>query len=183
MSSKYKIYNGQRPYFITFATVQWIDVFTRHIYKEIIVENLVYCINNKGLILHAFVIMSNHIHIIASAIKGYSLSDILRDFKKYTSKKIVNEIQDNVQESRKSWMNWIFASAGKNNTNNKDFQFWQQDNHPIELLTNEMMDQKIEYIHLNPVQQGIVREASHYIYSSASNYETGKGIIDIMRID
>ncbi len=88
MSSKYTISDHQAPHFITFATVQWVDALSRPIYKDIIIDSLKHCQEYKGLILHAYVIMNNHVHLIASAEEGYNLSAILRDFKKHTSKKI-----------------------------------------------------------------------------------------------
>ncbi len=79
-------------------------------------------------------------------------------------------IGNNRQESRKDWMLKIFSAAGKQNSNNKNYQFWQQDNHPIELYDNYMMDQKLEYIHNNPVEAGIVLSPEDYLYSSDKNY-------------
>ena len=124
MSSKYSIKDHQRPHFITFATVQWVDALSRPIYKDVIIESLRFCQVNKGLILHAFVIMNNHVHLIASAKEGYNLSDILRDLKKHTSKTLLEMIEnDDYTESRRNWMLWLFESAGKKNSNNKKYQF------------------------------------------------------------
>ena len=136
MSSKYKINDHQSLHFITFATVEWVDALSRPLYKDVIIESLKFCTINKGLALYAYVIMSNHVHLIASAKEGYNLSDILRDFKKHTSKTLLVMIAENKQESRRSWMLWLFQSAGSKNSNNKKFQFWRQDNRPIELSTN-----------------------------------------------
>lgn len=104
MSRAYKFHNSEGLYFISFATVGWIDVFTRRIYKEILIESIKYCQKNKGLGLYAWCIMSNHVHMIVKAKDGYVLSDIIRDLKKYTSKEIIKAIEDNIQESRKEWM-------------------------------------------------------------------------------
>ena len=181
MSSKYQIKDPDGVYFITFATVQWVDVFTRLVYKDIVVNSLKYCQEEKGLELFAWVIMSNHVHLIARAQEGYHMSDILRDLKKYTSKKIIEAI-DHPQESRKSWMLWIFKSAGERNPNNENFQFWQQDNHPIQLVSEAMIDQRLNYLHQNPVKAGIVLEPHEYKYSSAINYADGKGLLDVVLI-
>ncbi|RCH53859.1 transposase [Mucilaginibacter hurinus] len=170
MATRYRFGNNELPHFITFAVVNWIDVFTREAYKEILLGSLKFCIENKGLRLHAWVIMSNHVHLIASAKEGVKLSDIMRDFKKYTSWQIIAAIKENLQESRKDWMLWMFKRAGSKNINNDVYQFWQQDNHPIELSTNLMMDQRLDYLHQNPVKAGIVTEAQHYKYSSAVDY-------------
>lgn len=100
MSEKYKFYDSRQPHFISFATIQWIDIFIRRIYSEIIVDSLDYCINNKGLILNAWCIMTNHIHLIARS-ENQEIGDIMRDMKKFTSKEIVNTIKGNSAESRK----------------------------------------------------------------------------------
>jgi putative transposase len=183
MPSKYAISDHQKPHFVSFATVQWVDALSRPDYKNVIIESLKYCQIKKGLILHAFVIMNNHIHLIASAKEGFNLSDILRDFKKHTSKTLLREILHNEKESRRSWMKWIFESAGKQNSNNKNFQFWRQDNRPIELSTNEMMDQRLDYLHDNPVVEGIVYEPEQYVYSSAVNYAGGDGLLEVEFLD
>lgn len=80
MPSKYKFGDHQRPHFITFAVVEWVDALSRPYYKDVLIESLKYCQENNGLLLHAYVIMNNHVHLIASAKLGFSLSDIMRDF-------------------------------------------------------------------------------------------------------
>lgn len=170
MATRYRFGDSEKPHFITFSVINWIDVFSRETYKEVFNESLKYCIDNKGLVLHAWVIMSNHVHLIASATPGYQLADIIRDMKKFTSRAIIAAIQDNIQESRKDWLLWMFKRAGERNSNNNTYQFWQQDNHPIELSSNEMMDQRLTYLHENPVKAGYVWESQHYKYSSAIDY-------------
>jgi hypothetical protein len=75
-----------------------------------------------------------------------------------------------MQESRRELLMWLFEKAGTHNPNNTRYQFWQQNNHPIELNTNEKLDQRLNYIHKNPVKAGIVRHPEDYLYSSAGNY-------------
>ena len=180
MATRYRFGDNERPHFITFSVINWIDVFSRENYKEILVQSLQYCISNKGLILHAWVIMSNHVHLIASAKEDYQLTDIMRDLKKFTSKAINAAINENIQESRKDWLIWMFKRAGARNSNNDTYQFWQQDNHPIELTTNDMMEQRLNYLHENPVKAGYVWSAEHYKYSSAVDYYTDeKGLLPI----
>lgn len=180
MPSKYVINDHQKPHFITFATIEWVDALSRPYYKDIIIESLRFCQNQKGLVLYAYVIMNNHVHLVASAKEKYNLSDILRDLKKHTSKTLLEEIQNNDRESRRKWMMWLFESAAKRNSNNKYYQFWQQNNRPIELSSNEMMDQRLEYLHNNPVEEGIVYEPEQYVYSSATDYAGGKGVLEIV---
>lgn len=112
MPSKYKIRDQQNLHFITFATVNWIDALSRPEYKDITVDSLNFCVVNKGMDLFVWVIMSSHVHLIAAANENYNLSDILRDLKKITSKKIIEAINSNRIESRKEWMLWMFARAG-----------------------------------------------------------------------
>ena len=181
MEGKYKISNPEGIYFITFSVVGWIDIFTRNRYREIFVDSLNYCIENKGLTLYSWVLMSNHVHLVARAEKG-NLSDIMRDLKRHTSKSILHNINE-AGESRSKWMLYLFKEAGARNNNNKDFQFWQQDNHPIELTSNEMIDQKIEYTHQNPVTNGIVSLPEHYVYSSAADYCGEKGLVKITLLE
>ena len=183
MPSKYKINNHQDIYFITFAVVEWVDALSRPYYKDILIDSFKHCQQNKGLIIYAYVIMNNHVHMIESAAEGYNLSDILRDMKKFTSKKIIAAIEDNIQESRKSWMLWLFRSNGERNFNNQVYQFWQQDNHPICLDNTIMLKQRLNYLHNNPVKDGIVEEPQHYVYSSARDYTGVKGLLDIILLD
>src|SRR5690554_5108952 len=115
----FKIHNHQQPHFITFAVVDWIDVFTRPIYKKVIVDSLNYCRDNKGLQIHGWCLMPNHLHLVVSAKEEYNLSDILRDFKRHTAKAILKDLQVNQKESRRVWMLWMFKRAGSKNPNNK----------------------------------------------------------------
>lgn len=181
MGRKYTIVDSTRAHFVSFATVNWVDVFVRRIYCEIIVDSLNYCIDNKGLELHAWCIMSSHVHLIISSEKD-NLSDILRDLKRHTSKTILNAIEENAQESRREWMLWMFGRAGKHNANNEKYQFWQQDNHPIQLSTPEMLMQRLNYLHNNPVVSGSVSKPEDYFYSSAIDYSGGKGLLPLVMI-
>ncbi|MEZ5008112.1 MAG: transposase [Chitinophagales bacterium] len=181
MSSRYKINNPDGIYFLSFATVGWIDVFIRKEYKEVLVESLKYCQKHKGLEIYSWVIMSNHIHLVASSKTG-DLSGTLRDFKKFTASELIRRIKSNPKESRRDWMLSLFSEFGASNSQNKNYQFWQQNNQPKELLrdANSFAQQKIDYIHNNPVVSGIVDEAQHYLYSSARDYCDDKGLIDIV---
>lgn len=179
MSTKYKPGDDAVPHFVTFSVVGWIDVFSRESYKEIMLDSLQYCQEHKGLLLHAWVIMSNHVHLIISS-QTNKIEYIVRDLKKYTSKKIITAITQNPAESRKEWMLNIFRFTGSNNKNNKEYQFWKQDYHPIELDTHEKLQQRLDYLHDNPVRAGLVREPWEYKYSSAMDYYTNeKGLLKI----
>lgn len=177
----YKIRNQSAIHFITFAVVEWVDVFTRKEYRDIVLESIRYCQAEKGLLVHSWCIMSNHLHLVISA-KNENLSDVLRDFKKFTSKKIVEAIAANEKESRRDWMLRIFQTEGDKNSRNKNYQFWRRDNQPQELYSPAFIFQKINYIHNNPVEAGLVERQEHYLYSSAKDYyETKKcGLLDLV---
>ncbi len=129
--------------------------------------------------MYAWCLMTNHLHLIISSDGTNKQEDILRDFKKFTSKRCIELIESNPHESRRNWMLWIFKSAGDKNSNNATYQFWRQDNHPIELDSNELMDQKLKYIHHNPVEEDIVDVPEEYLYSSARNYARRTGLIEV----
>jgi len=167
---------------MTFTVVGWVDVFTRLSYKNVVIESLKYCTYEKGLIVHAYVIMSNHIHLIISAKMNCRLSDIIRDFKRHTSKVIINKILSDGKESRSEWMLNLLRYYAKYNMNNETYQFWQRDNKPIELQSSKWINQKLAYIHLNPVRAGIVDCAKDYIYSSAGQYLGKEGLVPIVDI-
>ena len=179
MSTAYKFSNPDGSYFMSSAVVEWVDVFTSRIYRDMLLDSLRYCQKEKGLIIFAWCIMSNHIHLIIASDGHNKLSGIIRDFKKFTASKIIKAIQLERGESRRSWMLRIFERAGKQNSNNVNYQFWRQDNHPIELQSNRFMDQKLDYLHLNPVQAGTVEMPEDYLYSSARDYAGKKGLLDI----
>jgi len=109
-----------------------------------------------------------------------NLSNIIRDLKRHTSKALIKAISENNKESRREWMLWMFRRAGQRNPNNETYQFWQQNNHPIALSTKEMVEQRLDYLHNNPVEAGLVDEAHKYLYSSAVDNCGGKGLIEII---
>jgi putative transposase len=178
MSRKYKFHNKEGLYFVSFAVVYWIDVFVRPLYNDILVESLIYCKNNLGLELYCWCIMPSHVHLIFRA-KENNPDVVLGRFKEYTSKQMVKAINENLQESRKDWMLWMFKRAGSKSSNVKSCQFWQHNNKPIELWSAEVINQKADYLHNNPVAAGFVSEAWHWKYSSAIDYSGGKGLIEI----
>ena len=167
----YKISDQYGLYFLTFTICGWVDVFTRKETKQIIVESLDYCIKNKGLVLYGYVIMTNHIHLIARAgEKTTGLSDIIRDFKKHTSKEIIKWMNESNKESRKEWMQVVFKFHAKLNSNNSEYQIWQQNSHPKIIVQPRFARQKLNYIHYNPVRAGFVDYPEEYSYSSYRNY-------------
>lgn len=167
----YNIDDQYDTYFVTFTVVGWVDIFSRLECRDIIIDSLKYCSEQKGLSVHAYVIMTNHIHLLVTAQEDSNgLSAIIRDFKRHTAKQLIQWITESKNESRREWMDILFKHHGKNNLRNKNYQIWIQDNHPMHCIHPRFTNQKINYIHNNPVKAGIVRNAQDYYYSSAGNY-------------
>lgn len=181
MSRNYKIHNSQGIYFISFATIGWVDVFTRPRYKEILIESLEWCQEHKGLMIHGWCIMTSHVHLIISteSKEEKALSRTIGSLKTFTSQKLLADIKASADESRREWMLDLFRIAGAANSNNVTNQFWQQHNKPIELWSPEVMMQKLIYLHQNPVVEGFCESAVHYPYSSAVDYAGGQGKLKI----
>ena len=158
------------------------QVFIRNEYKNILIESWKYCQKNKGLNIYAWIIMTSHVHMIISS-RNNKLENIVRDMKSYTSSKIKKAIKEHPQESRKEWILWMMEHAGRKDSNNNNFQFWQQHNKPIELTNDKIIQQKLDYIHNNPIKEGIVFKAEDYVFSSAVDYCGEKGMLDIVLIE
>ncbi len=128
--------------------------------------------------VYAYCFMPSQVHLIFRS-ENEDPSGLLRDFKGYTSKKLIKSIAENLQESRKEWLFWMMDKAGKKNVTVTHRQFWQQHNKPIELWTDTVIQQKIEYIHNNPVQSGFVTDPIDWKYSSARNYQDDHTVLEI----
>jgi putative transposase len=177
-TTSYRIKDENGLYFLTCATVEWIDVFTKPRYKNIFTDSVNYCIENKGLTVFGWVLMTNHFHMIAKAQEGYKLSGILRDMKKHITKQILSMLKEE-SDSRKEWILKEMRAAGERNSKEQKYQLWRNDNHPIQLLKSKTIEQKLNYIHANPVKEGIVSKPEDYIYCSAQDYIGLEGRINI----
>jgi len=168
---------SDKAYYITMTVVGWLDVFTRKNHRDVLIESLKYCQKEKGLIIYAYVIMSNHIHMIVQTSEPHQIKDTIRDFKKFTSKKILFQIQ-NEPESRREWMLKIFEDEAEQSKKHKTYKFWQVGNHAIEVFTEKFIWDKINYIHENPVRAGLVKQQWDWVYSSASNYQDEESVLE-----
>ncbi|MEQ8478985.1 transposase [Fulvivirga sp.] len=142
---RYKIQDQQACYFITMTVVYWIDVFSRKEYRDIIVDSLNYCTDQKGLKLYAWVVMSNHVHIVGQVESELGMSGFLRDFKKYTSKRIIEAIVE-ISESRRDWLVDKFSFEAKRTGRAENYKLWKDDNHAIDMSDINLVN-KIDYIH------------------------------------
>jgi putative transposase len=172
MSEKYKFRDLSGIYFITLVIVGWVDLFTRWELKHVIIDSLRYCQKEKGLVMHAWCLMPSHLHMIISS-GDTEMSSILRDFKKYTSKEVINTIK-RIDESRKDWILDLFGEVADHLKRVKNYKVWQDGNHPEILDSALLLDQKLDYLHNNPVADEIVDEPEEYRYSSARDYYTKK---------
>lgn len=173
----FKIRDQAGLYYMTFTVVGWIDIFSRQVYRDVFLKNLQHCRSHKDLSLGGYVIMTNHVHVIWQSRSG-KLSDTLRDFKSYCTKQFIEIIQTE-NESRKDWLLHMFRFHANRTNKNKEFKIWTNNNHPEEITSMEFMMIKLNYIHENPVRAGWVKKPEDYLYSSASNYAAGKGLIEI----
>ena len=158
--------------------VGWLNVFTRNEYKDLFLESLVFCQKNKGLEIHAWCIMSNHVHLVFRSINDQKSELLIGDLKRFTSQSIVKSIQENSRESRKEFLLDFFKKEAEKSSNVKHYQFWRHDNKPIELWSNKVIQQKIDYVHNNSVEEGLVYKPEDYVYSSAIDYAVLQGLVD-----
>ncbi|QCK13977.1 REP-associated tyrosine transposase [Mangrovivirga cuniculi] len=162
MGYSYVIKDQGAVHFVTFTVHQWINVFTKSEYVKILIDSLKHCQKAKGLEIYSWVIMSNHCHFILKA-QNEDLSDIIRDFKKFTAKRIYSAIKGNMNEKRRDWL--LSALNYKGN-----IWFWQRGYHGEEITTDNFYDVKANYIHMNPVKAGIVEKEEDYLLSSAGDF-------------
>jgi len=169
---RYKIYEGENPHFITCTVVGWLPIFSRPKAAQIVLESFSYLQGNGEIALYAYVIMENHIHLIAS---GENLSNTIARFKSFTARQIVDYLEMNGEIG-------LLAQIKKHKLSHKtdrEYQLWQEGCHPEMIRDDAMMRQKIEYIHYNPIRRGYVNDAVHWRYSSARDYAGEKGLLDI----
>jgi REP element-mobilizing transposase RayT len=176
MRSRYKIAELESPHFITCTTVEWLPVFTRPKYLDIITASLTFCRQHKGLRLHAYVILDNHLHLVVFA---DNLSQVIRDFKRHTAKEILAA----ATQENKQWLLKQFEFFKGVHRGKSQHQVWQEGFHPQAIITEDMLRQKLDYIHYNPVRLGLVDRPEDWRYSSARNYLGQDGLLEIDLIE
>ena len=163
MRTRYKISDNVSLYFITSTIVEWLPVFTSDKYFNILIDAIMFNKKNKKLKIYAYVIIDNHFHMIASA---EDLSNILSSIKSFSAKRIIDELQ----KDKKDWLLYQFKFSKLLHKKECTYQVWQEGFHPQQILTENMLQQKFDYIHMNPVKRGLVAEPYHWRYSSAAFY-------------
>ena len=179
MSTKYKATMLDTGYFVTITVVGWVDIFTRLKQRYIIINDLNYCQEQKGLEIYAYCIMPSHIHMLCKAKEGYLLSNIMRDFKKFTSKQIIGTII-NFPESRREWLLDFFNKACEHLKRKQTYKVWQDGYHAEICSSNTFIKQKLNYIHNKPVIDKIVANPEDYVFSSARNYADLDSELDVV---
>lgn len=176
MRSRYQFENGKGLYFITSTIIEFIPVFTSEEYFQIIANSLSYCRKEKDIEILAYVIMDNHFHLL---IYSDGLSNKIKSIKRFTARQIINQSK----EDNKDWLLNQFQYYKKKYKKKSKYQVWQEGVHPQLIQNIQMVKQKMEYIHLNPVRRGLIRKPEDWKYSSASNYIINKGVIEIDKIN
>ncbi len=176
MKSRYRIFeNDDLPYFLTMNVFLKIPVFTNSLYMDVIIDNFQYYRKNQDLKIFSYVIMDNHVHLIAS--HNGDLSRTIQSFKSFTAKKIIGLLH----KDKRKWILKLLSEFKPEHKTSSQHQFWEEGNHPKQLQNIEMFNQKTEYIHYNPVRRGLVENEVDWIYSSARNYfdYEGKVVFEI----
>jgi REP element-mobilizing transposase RayT len=169
LESGYKIRDPWAIHFVTCTIVDWVDLFTRSTYSDIIIDNFRFYQQQRNLEIYGYVIMSNHIHaLLRQPESRWRLQDTLRDFKKMTARQIIQGVQS-LPESRRDWINHRFEWNAKQQSNRFIHQVWTDNNHPEEIFSYKFFNQKLVYTHMNPVRAGLVEEPQYWRYSSASD--------------
>jgi len=174
MRSRYKIYNENALYFVTSTTIEWVSVFTKDNYYNVLVDAIKFYQSKKRLEIFAYVILPNHFHLI---VKSNELMQSMKLIKMYSAKEIIKLLT----KEKKNYLLKIFQINKKSYKTKSNYQVWQEGYKPKEIFGYKMLKQKIEYIHLNPVKKGLVTEPSDWGYSSAGFYE--KGIEGVIKLD
>jgi len=177
MSTKYKATSEGSVYFITCTIVDWIDLFTRLSYKHIIIDSLEHCQKEKGLEIYGWCLMPSHLHILCAS-DQVLMSDMMRDFKKHTSKKLIATIKEE-PESRREWLLEQFSKACSHLKQEQNYKVWQNGYHAKEVWSSKFANQKLNYIHNNPVEEGYVEVPEDYLFSSAKDYSGQKGLLKV----
>ena len=169
MRSSYKVVESNGIYFVSSTIIEWIPIFTSEKYFRIIIDSLNFCKTEKDLKLFCYVIMDNHFHLIVSHPK---LSDVMRSLKGYTADRILDELKNDNYKWKFDLMKFY-----KKKYKITNYQIWQEGFHPQMISSVEVLNQKIEYIHYNPVKRGFVNNPQDWKYSSVNNKDWDDSII------
>ena len=160
--SRYSFTDVTQLYFMTCTVLNWLPVFTRPETVEILLDSLTY-LSNESMNIYGYVILENHLHQVARS------DDVQRDmarFKARTAKRVIGYLEEN----KICTLLEQLAFFKKAHKDDRVYQLWQEGVHPELIQGEDMLRQKLEYIHNNPVKRGYVDEPRHWRYSSARVY-------------
>ncbi|MFO0848227.1 MAG: hypothetical protein U0871_06690 [Gemmataceae bacterium] len=170
--TRYRIGDTLGPYFLTCTVVGWLPVFTRPECVQFVLDSWRFLQDNGRLVLFGYVVMENHLHFVA---RGDRLGEAVGDFKSFTARKVIDHLRDRGEQHLLAQLAWAKAA----HKGDRPYQLWQEGSHPKEIGCDEMMVQKLEYTHNNPVRRGYVDDPLHWRYSSARNYHGLPGLLDV----
>jgi REP-associated tyrosine transposase len=171
--SRYRIYDDRAPHFLTCTIVGWLPVFTRFETVEIVLDCWLHMQTRKRLAIFGYVILENHLHLIASSPR---LAREVGIFKSYTARLILDLLE---ARSAGTLLRQLRSEKARHKTD-REYQVWQEGSHPQEIQDDEMMWQKLQYIHENPMKRGYVDDPTHWRYSSARNYAGQPGLFPVI---
>ncbi len=171
--TRYRIFTEESPYFLTCTVVAWLPVFAHPQCVEIVLESWRFLQRERGVRIFGYVILENHLHWIAAA---DGLSEYVGRFKSYTARRIIDRLAQEGFSTLREELRFFKLRHKTDQT----FQLWQEGSHPQQIQNEEMMRQKLEYMHANPVRRGYVDDPVHWRYSSARTYAGEKGLIDVV---
>jgi REP element-mobilizing transposase RayT len=172
--TRYKIYESTHPHFVICTILHWLPIFTRQESVQIIIDSIKFLQEKDNLIVYAYVILENHLHMIVSS---DDLHKTMQSFKQFTAKQILDMLK---KANVKTILDQLMFYK-KANHKEKTYQVWEEGYQPKLIQSDEIMIQKINYIHHNPVKRGYVDEAIHWRYSSARDYEGIEGLVEVER--
>lgn len=171
--SRYRIFEDEYPYFMTWTVVGWLPLFTRSDTTDILYNCWRFLQKERDFKIFAYVILENHLHLIAAA---PNLAKVVKDAKSFTARQIIDQLRHSSAETLLKQLSF-HKLAHKDES---DYQVWQEGSHPEQIQNDAMMWQKIEYTHNNPLRRGYVDDPLHWRHSSARNYAGLPGLIDVI---
>jgi putative transposase len=169
MSGGFRVIRGEDfPYFVTCTVINWLPIFETESFCRIVVDSLNFLSEQKNTAVNAFVVMPSHLHAILWPAAGVHLSDVLRDFKRHSSRQISSTARLLGERGYLS----AFSTARKlgRKADRSTFKVWQDGFHPEAIYSNAFAEQKINYIHQNPVRAGFAKTILDWAYTSAHAY-------------
>lgn len=170
--TRYRVSKPHAPHFLTTTVVNWLPVFASRPIAQIVLDSLTFLQEHDRMIVYAYVLLENHLHLVAEA---DDLGKEMGDFKSFTARRVIDFLHDRHANRVLDQLNFHKLRHKED----RDYQLWQEGSHPQLIQGLEMMRQKVEYIHHNPVKRGYVDDPVHWRYSSARNYAGLPGLIEV----